>query len=182
MGLLTDLLGGGNATSPLASGYWYGTPVATVVESATSSNRLFLTPWMVEKACSIDTIRVQVTVGAASALVRLGLYRTDPATGLPSGLVGDFGTVDGNSVAVHNVSISETLTPGLHWLAVATQGGAPTMWCLANGAGAFSPSDGTVSTVNRTGLYASASGALPDVPSVVGVIATPPRVLVRVAA
>jgi len=62
---------------------------------------------------------------SGSSTVRLGIYDSD-ANNQPSTLVLDAGTVAFTGVASQEITISETLSTGLYWLAFCQQGTAPT--------------------------------------------------------
>jgi hypothetical protein len=88
---------------------------------AATLNLAYFSPVYFPRPTAVDQIRAQVTTaGAAGAVVRLGIYRQNPATGLPGTLLLDAGTVDATTTGVKTISVSETIT-GMVWCVVVTQ-------------------------------------------------------------
>lgn len=107
---------------PPASGPW-GTNVLT-------ENTLRVTPLALNSGFTFDQAGLEITSGDAGSTVRLGLYNTDPATGTPSTLHTDFGTVSSASTGVKTTSISLNITEtNVYWLAALAKGGSPTAIC-----------------------------------------------------
>ena len=100
----------GSSTFTVTVGRMYGQPL--VVSTGT-----------------LDRIGAEVTAGGgASSVIRLGIYNHNYTTGLPSSLVLDAGTIDGNAVAVQEITISQAVTVGVYWLVAVAQGtGTPSM-------------------------------------------------------
>lgn len=145
-------------------------------------NALVVTPILLA-AGTLDRIGIYHAASpTASEVARLGIYNST-ATGLPSTLVVDAGTVDLSTAAAYKeITISQSVTAGLYWLACARQGptSTATVACWLGLAAAnqhsfltginlplSSPSGGIW---NRISFYrvASVSGALPATPTFVG--------------
>ena len=75
---------------------------------------------------TFDRIACNVTIGAANALVRLGIY-TSNSNGVPSSLVLDAGTADASTSGVKQITINQQLTAGDYWLSLASQGATCTI-------------------------------------------------------
>lgn len=103
-------------------------PHATRTTLATTQSRLYLMPLWLPRPLTTTKIGAEVTTGAGSTTCRLGVYRADVATGVPTTLLAEAGsTIDGNSATVQEVDFAQTLTTGLWWLAIVPQGGTPTL-------------------------------------------------------
>jgi hypothetical protein len=143
--------------------------------------------------CRVDRIACEVvTAGGSGSVTRLGIYAA-AADRLPGTLVVDAGTFDSNALTgVQPLTIDQSLTAGVYWLAIAAQGGtSPTYRVTANAAqmaaGLSSSTGGPFgANGNRSGLFtfggitgafpASIAGSISDTlpPSVVSVrFATP---------
>jgi hypothetical protein len=91
-------------------------------------NRSNYTPIYIPSSTTFDRIAV-ATGGSFSgtASVRLGIYANDDATGKPSTLILDAGTVSCTSAnAVFQITINQTLAAGDYWLVNNTQTAATT--------------------------------------------------------
>jgi hypothetical protein len=80
--------------------------------------------------------RIAVTTASTfsgTATVRMGIYQNDTATGKPSTLVFDAGTVSCTaSSTVYQITINQTLTSGFYWMASNTQTAAATNIFIGN--------------------------------------------------
>ena len=82
---------------------------------------MYLTPFRVVKTTTYTKIAVRITTGASTGrAARLGIYTS--SSGLPNSLVVDAGAVSGATTGSKSITINETLTPGIYWLAAAMQG------------------------------------------------------------
>lgn len=72
---------------------------------------------------TFDRIGAEVTTAAAGATFRLGVYNVSSTGGVGT-LVFDAGTIDASGTGVKEITISQTLTRGVYWAAIANQGGA----------------------------------------------------------
>jgi len=134
---------------------------AATTTFAITLNRLYGVPILVGITQTFDRISMEVTTGAAGN-IRLGLYTSHATTYLPDELVVDGGTIDANSVAVQEVTISESLVPGLYWGAFVSDA-SPTIraFTAASGRalmGAAAATDAGYTYLRRNFSYA----ALPD--------------------
>lgn len=92
-----------------------GSAVAMVVD------KIYCIPFLVLKTETFDRISVYVST-AAAGLAHLGIYAD--SNGKPGALVADYGTIDTSTTGSKEISINQTLTPGLYWLALITNGTA----------------------------------------------------------
>ena len=146
-------------------------------------------------AGTLDRIAVSTSVAAVSTW-RLGLYKSDPTTGLPDGMTPflDAGTVDMNATAgVQAITISKAVTePGLYWAAILVDAytAQPTthnvVYSSGSGVGILGLPQDMSSLgryrVGRTYVSTVATGSLPTAPtSSMAWAGTIPRVAVRYA-
>jgi hypothetical protein len=104
-------------------GFYYPTPNSTQNATVTMTlSQLRAVPFRVDKTTTWDRIGFeQTTVGAAGALIRLGIY-ADDGLGAPGALTLDAGTVAADSgTGIKTITISQQLTPGVYWLAAVCQ-------------------------------------------------------------
>ena len=140
-----------------------------------------LIPVYIPNACTLDRIACDVTTGAATAVVRLGIYNSDPATDLPSSRLLDAGTVDASTNGAKEITISQAVTAGLYYLAAVSQTASATLRIIT---AAMLPVLGT--SFLATGaplcgfLATGVTGGLPD-PGPTGVTNNAYRVGVRTA-
>ena len=144
----------------LVTGQYTSTSSITTAATTLTSNRLYYLPFLITVTTTFDRIAINhaQTAAGAGSVARLGIYNS--TSGLPSTRVLDAGTVDlSTGAALKFVSISQTLTPGLYWLAAVPQitSGSPTFTCAAPSVAV--PSDSTAST--GTKYEGSVTGALP---------------------
>lgn len=175
----------------LASGYYFYTSAPRAASSFQCvADTLYVTPWLVPHSVGLSRIGAEiVTAGGASTLHRLGIYLSDPTTGLPAALLLDASTFNGNGPGMRELTISQVVPPGIVWIGGVNQGpgGAPIMRTgndappIAVPAGTAVPSTGnTVVGLSVTGV----TGALPatfGTPTGFAAVATVPRVFVKVA-
>ena len=119
-----------NAGTPpfgFTAGYYYRglgqETTANAVEDVT-----YYYPLRIDKTNTFDRITIQTSntnVGTGS--VRLGIYNNDSATGKPSTVLLDAGTVSTTAAStVYQITISQSLSPGTYWFASNMQTAAST--------------------------------------------------------
>jgi hypothetical protein len=174
--------GGASPFPGYAAGRWYtGAFSVAVAGGAITTANTRLTPIFINKAVTISDLGVRIsTVGAAGALVRIGIYASD-ANGLPTGaplgqvndLVGTALTTVSGALAGGNI----TLQPGLYWTAVQSNDNALCCTCPANTnlwAASFAGEatlanliSGSAAALNSRSLNGTTyAGGLPDLTSV----------------
>lgn len=129
--LASDPIVGMGLRGSLAGGY---TPLLSCYTAAFSSgtrtlNLLFLYPFVVSETISLDRLGswLNVVDGVnASAVARFGLWAHNAANERPGTLLQDGGTVSvfSGSPRWTEVTIAQTLTPGIYWAGTALQGSA----------------------------------------------------------
>lgn len=85
------------------------------------AGRMHLRPFIVPVRRSFDRIGVNLTTGntaAAGGLIRFGIYT---GAGTPTTLLADYGTVSSEGSGAKEITISQSLDPGVYWLAAAFQ-------------------------------------------------------------
>lgn len=162
------------------SGRYYGTPVSSVSTGSLTDGRMIVSPFPVVKTTALDRIAVDVTTLAAATVMRLGIYGST-ANGDPGTLVVEAGTVDVSTTGNKELTIAQTLSPGLYWLAAVAQGGAPVVRVATGPIMAGDSSLSTAFTQTRCAYSVTGtSGALPSSPAYATIDSAFPRVLVRV--
>lgn len=152
----------------------------------TTQSRLYFIPLRVNGNYTIDRIAVNVTTQAASSSTRCGLYSS--SGGRPAGLLQDAGaaTHDTTTLGDKEATVSWPVTPGLYWLAVVLQGGAPTVRAMnypsdiASVIGSTTLSDLTGGTPSPIWIQNAVTGALPDPATPIFASGNVPRIIVRV--
>ncbi len=152
-------------------GRWHQAQVVVGLTTfAPAASELRLVPLYIPTVRQIDRVSCNVsTAGTAGHVARMGIYNTDPATGLPTTVLVDSGTVAVDTTGVKEVVVSATLH-GLYWLGLTTQSGTFTAYGTnvtgpvagatsvvgsnAN-AGVFTSIDPTVALPDRTGVALS---------------------------
>lgn len=113
---------------------------------------LYLHPVYVPRDMTIDRIGAEITAGAVGSTINLLIYRSHPTTGRPQALVLDAGTIDGNSVATQEITISQSLAGGyIYWVGGLVLGGTPTFRCLSNTGQSWSGEQGTLANALGAG-------------------------------
>ena len=138
-------------------------------------------PISITRTNTFDRIAIQ-TAGtyAGTGTVRLGIYNNDSATGKPSTVVLDAGTVSTTAAStVYQITISQSLSAGNYWIAFNMQTAATTSDYIGV----------TTSTANNLGYVQSTTGAIspPDAGAwrqtgVTGAFATAGTLTARVSA
>ncbi len=158
----------GEALRPAAllwvAGRWYNAHlVGATTTVAPTAAELRLLPLYVPVARAIDRVGCQVsTAGTGGHVARLGIYNSDPTTGLPTTVRVDAGTVLVDTTGLKEVAVTATLH-GLHWIGLTAQSGTFTALGTANLA--YLAGATAATGISSNGLsYASVSptSALPD--------------------
>lgn len=114
------------------SGNWYQPNTGASSTGNPPANSLRLLPFVVLVGTTFDRFAAEVTIaasGGSPAASRVGIYDTDPATRQPLNLIRELGTIDSTSVAIQSAAITGgnlTLSPGIYWIGVVTQGSPST--------------------------------------------------------
>lgn len=110
------------------SGEYYGPPGVTATTGVLATSRTYYASFYIGKTTTFDRIGCSTGAGfVGTAVVRLGVYNNDDATGKPSTVKFDAGTFSVTSVNTTSaITINETLTKGWYWTAVNMQTAAST--------------------------------------------------------
>lgn len=113
---IAALAGGGLTNGGFATNrYYYGLGyVPASGSSVQAANRLYFKPFVVTEETTFTRVGFEVTTGAAGN-ARIGIYNF--VNGIPTSLITDFGTVDTGTTGNKEVTISETLSPGIYAIA-----------------------------------------------------------------
>jgi hypothetical protein len=169
-----------NGQMPRSGGYLSAlSPVST---GAPTFGTMRGTPLHLAGACTADRIGLEVTTGAASSTVRLGIYAEDATTGLPGSLLLDAGTIDSTTTGFKELTISQALSPGRYWLAAVALVATPTVRVNSGGNALFpGVSQADLATAPVAASVSSISGALPSTFGATSSSATGHRVYLRCA-
>lgn len=97
-----------------------GVPIMNVATRLLGGSRLHYSPFFVANDITVDRIGTEVSSAAAAGnTVRLGIYKAN-TDWQPGALVVDAGTVATDSTGYKELTINETLTPGIYLFAVHT--------------------------------------------------------------
>ncbi len=105
-------------------GRWYNAQmIASGTTNAPTASELRVASLYVPTPRAIDRIGCSVsTAGTGGHVARLGIYNSDPATGLPTTVLIDAGTVAVDTTGIKEIAVAATLH-GLHWLGLTAQSG-----------------------------------------------------------
>jgi hypothetical protein len=160
--------GGGASTAsvlhlPYITGRYYSSFLAQTSGSTVGGKAV---PYFVTKDQAFDRIACFCTTIGAGSTVRLGIFADN--AGVPGTVVVDAGTVDtSGATGVKELTIAQTLTAGLYWLAAVPQGGTTPGLAVANqGATSFQPIGVTAPANSVSNCYGiSAAGAFANNPA-----------------
>lgn len=168
------------------STYWYEPRNgSTLTTSIYVQNRLYCYPLFVSESITIDRLGVECVTAVASTTWRIGIYNSD-SNGVPSTVLLDAGTVDTSTTGLKTITVNQTLSAGLYFIAGVWQGGAssPTMRAYSSGAGNWAPVAGT-SQPSNTYYVAytldSVTGALSTFSGSTATTLSPTRTQFRIA-
>lgn len=166
--VVIGLTSGGATAPPLDPGFrtgeYYSNPFASGSATLTlTAGLLELVPFPVARTKSFDQMAAEVTALNASGRVRLGIYQSN-SSGNPDALLLDAGTVNAVATGQRTLSISQSLTAGLYWIAALAEvaGGTWRYWAAASGGPpnlGFIVGTGSAGRLFATGV---ASGSLPS--------------------
>lgn len=101
-------------------------PVYSSIDHPLVANTIYACPFYVVRNMTIDRLTIEVAIaGAAGTVARLGAYN-DTGACYPNALQIDGNTVSVATTGLKAATISTSLTKGLHWLVVVSNG-APTV-------------------------------------------------------
>jgi hypothetical protein len=108
------------------SGLYIRTPMSGLFVATMAHQTTYYEPIYISKTTTFDRIAIHTQAGhVGSTTVRLGIYNDND--GLPSTVLLDAGTVAPSAANTnYQITISQSLSPGLYWLAFCQQGTAPT--------------------------------------------------------
>jgi hypothetical protein len=127
----------------IPSTYYITTPFQSYANITATLSRTNYIPIYVPATTTFDRIAITTSsTFSGTAIVRMGIYQNDTATGKPSTLILDAGTVSCTaSSTVYLITINQTLTSGFYWMASNTQTAAATNVFIGNQSaqGAYNP-------------------------------------------
>jgi hypothetical protein len=165
----------------IISGYNYMAPLGWRSNSngSINANTLYAIPLPIYETVTLTRLMFVVNATAAAGAVgRMGIYSSD-SNSKPSTLLLDAGTASATTIGTKTITISQTLQPGLYWIAMVAQGQAmTTVQATNNQSSPFVPSSITSSTSGfgfTSYTHSAVSGVLPSTFSIASV-ANPPVV------
>jgi len=125
--------GGGSVVVPprVKTGYYYtnlGTDNSGNFSVSAGTTNLVVQPFYLGASATAVRLAVQVATSAASGVMRLGIYSNSASEDYPSTLLLDAGTVSTATTGAKQITISQSLTAGLYWLAYLSTTGAPNLY------------------------------------------------------
>jgi hypothetical protein len=180
----------GSVFSTSASGaYIIVPPVAgSVLAGSLSAGYMRAVPILIPAGVTVSALGVNVTTLGAGETMRLGIY--DDATGIPTNLMLDAGTIDASTTGYKEITgLTQALTPGRYWIVGCHQGGGTAQFTNAGnnpvGLGTSRSPSSDIS-VYLTGYYNSAGGVTAGLLSTFGGVTTTtgsllPRIAMKVA-
>ena len=110
------------------SGSYYSLTIGAGSDGTQTESLCRYSPFFVSAQRAFDRIGIVTGAGGAGTNnIRLGIYNNDTATGKPSTVKLDAGTVAANAAStLFTITISQTLASGWYWLAFCAQGGGGT--------------------------------------------------------
>jgi hypothetical protein len=164
--------GAGGGSFGYKSGSYYGPKGASVTTRGFNLHDLVCVPWTIREQIVIDRIAVDVsTAGSSGAVIRIGIYNTDPSTGEPGTVFLDAGTVAVDTTGQKAIVLSPTVTipAGTYFVAASAQGSSPGSLQLRGFQGGLDSwalrmyaSVDQNNVIHSMVNYGSVSGALPD--------------------
>lgn len=182
-----DAVGSAPSLDVATASYWsYPATHSTLV---TIAGVLYLHPVYIPRDLTLDRIGCEVTaVGGAGSTISQVIYDSNITTGRPQNLVINVGTavgtVDGNTVAVVEQTISQALVGGRkYWFGMLVLGGTPTVRSFTSPS--WSGEQGSLANALGTGSFRpgrtqSGLGAVPDPANTTLASANMPLTAVRV--
>lgn len=165
---------------PFKRGVRYQSQFATTPATGTiAADTMCAAPFLVGRGVTVDRIALAVTTAAADCSIHLGIYAADE-DGRPGTRVLNAGAADASTTGTREITVSQALQPGLHWLVVGAKGGAPGVAMLTGGGGLLVQQDTLTGTVRigYGGTFADAT--LPAEFGTPTLSSQVPRILVRV--
>ncbi len=156
---------------------------------AATLSRMYAVPVFITRPSYIDLMGFETTTaGAATAVARLGLYRTGLTDDMPTALIYDSGTfaTTGSTGALEQTGLTIRTQPGLHWMVLVTQTVICTFRAVNNAGGLIltpDTSSPTGSSQGSVGYHVTGvTGALPDpFGTPTGTVQNPPVLWIRYA-
>lgn len=87
-------------------------------------NRLYVTPYYLAEAVTVDELQIDVTTAASDAgsTIRVGAWASDSTGTVPGALLVDAGTANASTAGLKSYAVSFTAQRGVLWLGMCYQG------------------------------------------------------------
>lgn len=118
----------------LETGMYYRPYPETVLtqDNVSSANRGYMVPIVLGESVTFDRIAVTVAGSAtAGSTARLAIYSSN-SSGVPTTRVADYGTVDTSTTGAKSITISQTLSAGIYWIAISCSSTTPLFLSIGN--------------------------------------------------
>lgn len=164
--MLTPLGSNGGIKPRWNAGSYYSTNDNGRSTSSITLNSLQIVPLDCPLGGRIDTLGLEVTVAAtAGGVIRFGAY-TANAAGLPTNLIGDYGTIDSTTTGTKSLSVTQTFSDTRVWLCIVAQVANCTVRSIGSAVDRRVPVSSLASATGSNGIngltYAGVTGALPS--------------------
>lgn len=145
-------------TLPRRTGVIYK-PQGNFVQNNTlvpNTNTTYYIPFVVPKTFTADRLTIRTATSfSGTATVRMGIYNNNATTGLPDTVLLDAGTVSATAASTdYSITISQSLTPGIYWIAGNCQSAATTNTYIG-----FNGSSNVTGTILDLGLQTTTGGS-----------------------
>ncbi len=106
---------------------WYHTTGigGTPTSISTTVNTMYLVPYIVPHTIKLDRLAINCTTTGTSANAQIGIYNADSLQLNPTTLVLDAGSVSLQTTGIKSITINQTLSGGLYYMAFICTGGTP---------------------------------------------------------
>jgi len=152
-GAVTAFGGGGGSsvveTPRVKTGYYYsylGTDQSGTTNAAQVVNTLTLQPFYLGSSATATRLAVNITTAFAGGVARLGIYNNSANEDYPGTLLLDAGTISLATTGAKQITISQSLSQGLYWLAILPTTGQITAQAMSEISGTILAGGATANT------------------------------------
>lgn len=128
---------------------------------STTNGNMTLVPFYVPSSTNFTIIGVRNNGTVAGSVMRLGIYDSDSSR-YPANRVLDAGTVDTSTAGSKTITINQTLSPGLYWLAASSTTGTAIMRNLSSSPWVRAGTTAINANIMAGYIVTGVTGALPS--------------------
>lgn len=156
----------------VAGRYYPGYPATTASTAIPAVDTIYFAPVRITSPLTFDRLGVRVITGVSSALLKIGLWASDPITKKPIGapiVADDTGLDCATSTTSPELAATAFLAPGLYWFG-GKSGHAPTLMSFLGTGGVISWDIGRSINTSMVGMlgYSMAHALAEDMPTLTG--------------